>query len=82
MIDTEIQVRPPVVMRPLTLDELRARTVVSVEEAGSVLDLSRSSAYLAAKRGELPTIRLGRKLVVPVVPLLRLLGLDQDREAV
>jgi excisionase family DNA binding protein len=46
---------------------------VSVEEAGRILGYSRNTAYEAARRGELPTIRLGRKIRVPRVALQRLL---------
>jgi len=52
----------------------RSRTVVSVPVAGKLLDLSRQGAYDAASRGDLPVIRIGRRLVVPVVKLRRLLG--------
>jgi hypothetical protein len=49
--------------------------VVSVPFAGmEILGLSRQGSYDAARRGEIPTIRLGRRLVVPVIPLRRLLG--------
>jgi hypothetical protein len=54
--------------------DLRARTVVSVEEGGAALGLSGSTAYQAARTGDLPTLRVGRKLVVPTARLLRLLG--------
>lgn len=46
---------------------------VSVEEAGRILGYSRNSAYEAARRGELPTIRLGRKIRVPRIALHRML---------
>ncbi|MFN2556548.1 MAG: helix-turn-helix domain-containing protein [Nitriliruptorales bacterium] len=49
---------------------------ITVEEAGDLLGLSRSSAYRAAARGELPTLRFGRRLVVPTRRLLAMLGLD------
>jgi excisionase family DNA binding protein len=39
--------------------------VLTVEQAGRVLDLSRSSAYDAARRGDIPTIRIGKRLIVP-----------------
>ena len=53
----------------------RGKDVVSVPFAGmQVLGLSRQGSYDAASRGEIPTIRLGRRLVVPVIPLRRLLG--------
>lgn len=46
---------------------------LSVEEAGRLLGYSRNTAYEAAKTGELPVIRLGRKIRVPKVALQRLL---------
>ena len=61
------------VAEPLTIDGLRARTTVSVEEAARVLGISRGGAYDAARRGDLPTISLGRRLRVPVPVLLRML---------
>lgn len=49
---------------------------MSVPEAGRIFGLSRPTAYEAAKRGELPTIRVGRRLFVPVAKLREMLGLD------
>ncbi len=52
-------------------------TTLTVEEAGRLLGLSRSSAYRAAARGELPTVRFGRRLIVPTGRLLAMLGLEE-----
>ena len=49
------------------------RSTLSVEEAGDVLGLSRATAYAAANKGDLPVIRIGRRLVVPRHALERLL---------
>lgn len=46
---------------------------VSIEQAGRLLGYSRNSAYEAAKRGELPTIKLGRKMRVPRIAIDHLL---------
>lgn len=62
---------------PLTLDQLAGRATITVVEAGTVLGLSKDSAYQAANRGEIPTIRIGRRLVVPVPALLRMLETAQ-----
>lgn len=51
-----------------------ARRTISVEEAGRRLGVSRNTAYEAAGRGEIPTIRIGRRLLVPVVAFERLLN--------
>lgn len=45
-----------------------------IETAGRLLGLSRPSAYLAAKNGQIPTLRLGRRLVVPKAALALLLA--------
>jgi excisionase family DNA binding protein len=42
------------------------RLTMSVEEAGERLGISRSLAYELVRRGEVPCLRLGRRLVVPV----------------
>jgi hypothetical protein len=45
---------------------------LTVPEAGRVyFDLGRNASYEAARRGEIPTIRIGRLLRVPVVALER-----------
>jgi Helix-turn-helix domain len=47
---------------------------ISVPEAGRrYFGLSRNAAYDAAARGEIPTIRIGRLLRVPVRALERML---------
>jgi len=50
------------------------RKIMTVPEAGRIYyGLGRSASYDAARRGELPTIRVGRKLVVPVVRMEKIL---------
>jgi excisionase family DNA binding protein len=41
------------------------RLAIAVEEAAHLLGISRSLAYELCARGELPTIRFGRRLVIP-----------------
>jgi excisionase family DNA binding protein len=50
------------------------RLTWTVTEAAQLLGISRASAYEAAHRGELPVRVIGRRLLVPRVALLRLLG--------
>ena len=52
---------------------LGERQVCTVEEAGKVLGLGRASSYQAAARGDIPTIRIGRRLLVPIKGLELLL---------
>lgn len=59
------------------LDELAAQATITIEQAAKVLGLGRTAAYEAARRGEFPTRRLGRRLVVPVPALLEWLGVPR-----
>lgn len=54
----------------------RLPLTLTVEEAGALLGLGRSSAYRAVARGDIPTIRLGRRLLVPSARLLALVGVE------
>lgn len=47
------------------------KLVYTVEEAGVLLGLGRSGTYEAVRRGDIPTIRIGRRLLIPRVALDR-----------
>lgn len=51
---------------------------ITVEQAGQVLGVGRSTAYELARSGELKCIRLRRRIVVPVAHLAESLGVDRD----
>jgi len=48
---------------------------IPVPSAGRILGLSRNKSYEAARTGELPTLRFGKRLVVPTAMLRNMLGL-------
>jgi excisionase family DNA binding protein len=52
------------------------RLTVSVEEAGRILGISRGAAYARAGDGSLPTVRLGKRLLVPKSALQKMLQID------
>jgi excisionase family DNA binding protein len=52
---------------------------VSVETAGEALGVGRNSAYSAIKSGEIPHIRIGRRIAVPTAPIRKMLGIDEPR---
>jgi hypothetical protein len=53
---------------------------LSVPQAGRrYFDLSRGASYAAAARGEMPVIRIGRKIRVPIAALERMLERAGDR---
>lgn len=45
----------------------------TVGEASKLLGLSRNSTYEAIRCGEIPSLRVGHRILVPMVALLRLL---------
>lgn len=52
---------------------MEEKYVISVPEAGRRLNVSRPTAYALAKKGIIPTLKLGRKLAVPVVAFNQML---------
>jgi excisionase family DNA binding protein len=58
------------------------RLTLTVEEAGTLLGISRTLAYELVRRGEIPSLRLGRRVVVPVHALeLMVQGVGTDETA-
>ncbi len=41
------------------------RSAMTIDEAAKILGISRALAYESARRGELPVLKLGRRLLVP-----------------
>lgn len=59
---------------PISLPAPSERPVLLVEEVARLLGISRSSGYQAVKNGDLPSIRIGRRVVVPTAKLHEMLG--------
>jgi hypothetical protein len=55
--------------------------ILDVPRAGAFVGLGRSAAYDAARRGDLPTLKIGRRVVVPTAKLRALLGIDEVKAA-
>ena len=56
-----------------TETEFTEKLTYDVPEAGRLLGLGRSASYEAARRGELPVIKIGSRLKVPKKALARML---------
>jgi excisionase family DNA binding protein len=63
-------VRPPSDVRDLAELPL----VLTVEESAALCRVGRSAMYEAVRRGEIRTVSLGRRLLVPRAALAELLG--------
>lgn len=46
---------------------------LTVPQAARILGIGRSAAYDAARRGDIPTIQIGRRVLVPRAALARML---------
>lgn len=67
-------------MTEITLSDARERGAVSVEQAARLLGMSRNHAYSAARDGSLPSVRVGRRLLVPTSGLLAMLDVPAGGE--
>jgi excisionase family DNA binding protein len=61
--------------------EHRPRLTVTVVEAATLLGISRTLAYELVARGELPHLRLSRRILIPRRALDELLDGGSDRPA-
>ena len=74
--------------RPMSTTDAHARLprpedqpTLGVEQTAQILGLSRAAAYNAVKAGQIPSITIGRRILVPTAALRRMLGLDATMEA-
>lgn len=58
------------------------RLILTVEEAGRKLGLSRGTTYTAIHTGQIPYIRIGKRILVPCAALEKMLdGAGKAKEA-
>lgn len=60
--------------------DLGERRTITVLQAGRALDLACAAAYRAARRGDIPTIRIGRTVRVPIDAFEAMLAATNKRE--
>ena len=58
----------------MTDSQSNDKLTLTVEEAGKRLGISRATAYALANQGQLPVIRLGKRLLVSKVGLERMVN--------
>ena len=57
------------------------RVTLSIEEAAGMLGISRAHAYELVRRGALPRLRLGRRVVIPRKALEEFVEAATDRSS-
>lgn len=55
-------------------DEFPMLRTLTVSEAAQILGMSRNGAYAAIKRGDIPSVRFGCVIRIPVVALERMIA--------
>jgi len=63
---------PEVHVAPVDVD-LPDKPMFTVEEVAAILGVGRATAYQCANTGEIPALRLGRRLLIPRAALARML---------
>jgi excisionase family DNA binding protein len=53
--------------------DFNTRRTISVDQAARVIGIGRDAAYDAVRNGDIPSIRVGRRILVPIKALDRLL---------
>lgn len=61
------------ILKLLDVNPSAGSPVLSVEEAAKELGIGRNTAYRLVQTGELPSVRMGRRILVPKAALRRIL---------
>jgi excisionase family DNA binding protein len=63
-------------MTAVDLDDIRGKAVITVTEAAELLSLDPRSVRRGIQEGNLPGIKVGRRILIPVPKLLAMLETD------
>lgn len=63
----------------MTDSEILQRTMLTPEEVARILRLSKNGCYTAVARGDIPSVRIGKKIMIPGASLRRMLGIDAPK---
>jgi excisionase family DNA binding protein len=55
-------------------DEPLDRLTLSIRETAKILGIGRDTAYAAARAGDIPVLKFGKRMRVPRIALMRMLG--------
>ena len=60
--------------------DTQAKLTLTVQEAATLLGIGRNSAYEAIKTGTIPSVQIGRRILVPRAALERMLMVPKETE--
>lgn len=64
----------------MRLEDLQGRATLTVPETAELLGVSRDVVYEQIRQGAIPCLPLGRRKLVPVPALKRMLGVEDGQE--
>ena len=56
--------------KPLTIEEVRRRPTITVQEYAAFVGVSKDTVYEAAARDQIRVLRLGKRILIPTAGLL------------
>jgi|TARA_R100000501_G_C2629350_1_gene124043 excisionase family DNA binding protein len=59
---------------------MTTRQTYTVNETAEILGISRESAFKAVKNGDVPSFRIGKRILIPRIALEALLNSGADKE--
>lgn len=79
MVQAKVPVGPSkaLLAKMAPVKTLMEELTVTVDDAAVLLRLSRHGAYAAIRKGQIPSIRIGRVIRVPTAALRTMLGLSR-----
>jgi len=60
----------------MNTEELLKHPTLTVDQVANILGISRLSAYKAVHSGELPSVRIGRRYLVPTAAVRKMLAIE------
>ena len=57
----------------MAIERSQKRLTLTVEEAANALGIGRSLAYEGVRTGEIPSVRIGRRILIPVAGIEQIL---------
>ena len=54
--------------------ETTEKLTISVNEAAKILGISRNAAFAACRNGSIPTLKIGKRILIPKAKLLALIN--------
>lgn len=62
----------------MTLPNPKSEPTITVTRVAELLGVARGTAYQAVRAGAIPSLRIGRRILIPTAKVLTLLGLPEE----